>query len=480
MSGGLSELWERYTRTKPIDEVQEEAETSELARELGAWDLVVLGLGAMIGAGIFVALGQGVVLAGPAVSLAFVVAAVGCIFAALCYAELSSAIPASGMAYSYTFVTLGQLMAWLIAWNLIAEYMIGNVAVAAAWSDNLQQALTTVNIDLPAALQAAPGTAPGALFDLPAFLIVAAVTGLLAIGVRESATTNAVLTAVKVGALFLFIALAAVKADPGRFTDFAPRGAGGVLTAAGVVFFAFIGFDAVAAAAEETKDPQRDLPIGIIGSLVAVTILYVGVSLAFVGVGGSTGGAALATALGQAGYGEIWEVIMAFAAVAATTSVLLVFQLGIPRILMSLSRDQLLPEGLGEIHQRFATPFKLTLLTGLLTALGAALIPFGDALAFTSLATLFVFLVVSLAVLVLRRKRPDLERPFSVPAAPFVVLGAVVALGGMMISLGAKTWLYFGAWMGLGLVAYGLYGSKRGLMGPEEDVEVITEPIETE
>lgn len=446
-----------------MEDVQRDAEASELARELTALDLVVLGLGAMIGAGIFVALGEGVVLAGPAVAIAFVLAAIACIFAALCYAELSSALPASGMAYSYTYVSLGQLMAWLIAWNLVAEYMIGNVAVAAAWSDNLQAALTTVGLDLPAALQAAPGSAPGAVFDLPAFLIVVAVTGLLAIGVRESATTNAILTAIKVGALFLFIALAAPQVDTSAFEGFTSQGAGGIMAAAGIVFFAFIGFDAVAAAAEETKVPQRDLPWGIIGSLVAVTILYVAVSLAFVGVGGGAGGAALAEALVSAGYGEAWKVVMAFAAVAATTSVLLVFQLGIPRILMSLSRDGLLPEGLGEISERFATPVRLTLITGGLTAIGAALVPFGDALAFTSLATLFVFAVVSLAVLALRRRRPELERPFEVPWAPVIVILAVVSLGGLMVSLGLKPWLYFGVWMGLGLVIYGLYGATRGV-----------------
>ncbi len=467
-------FWERWTLRKPVEQVAEEAEASELKRELTAKDLVVLGLGAMIGAGIFVAVDQGAILAGPAVALAYVVAAVACIFAALCYAELSASVPASGMAYSYAFVSMGQLAAWIIAWNLIAEYMIGNVAVAVAWSDNLELALANLGVDIPTALTAAPGVVAGSVFDLPAFLVVAAVTILLSVGVRESATTNLVLTVFKVAVLFLFIALGAGEVSFDLITDdFAPEGAGGVMSAAAVVFFAFIGFDAVAAAAEETKNPQRALPIGIIGSLVGVTVLYAAVSLVFVGlvpVGSTPSGAALAEALGAVGYGGGVEILIAFGGVAATTTVLLVFQLGIPRILMALSRDGLLPGWLGKIHPRFATPARLTLITGGITALAAGLIPIGPAINFTSFATLFLYAVISVAVLVLRYQRPDLERPFEVKGAPVVVLLAVVGMGAMLVSLDLVTWLYWGVYMGAGLIIYGLYGGTRGLLaGDEED-----------
>jgi APA family basic amino acid/polyamine antiporter len=473
-----SSLWDRYSRRKSVEAVAQDAEDSDLERSLTAFDLVVLGLGAMIGAGIFVAVDQGAILAGPAVAVSYVVAALACIFAALCYAELSAAVPASGMAYSYAFVSLGQLGAWLIAWNLVAEYLVGNVAVAAAWSDNLELALSTIGIEIPKYLGAAPGTPvpPEAtytpIFDLPAFLIVAAVTVILAIGVRESATTNLVLTIFKIAVLFVFILLGAMKVDPSLITsDFAPEGVGGVMSASAVVFFAFIGFDAVAAAAEETKEPQRNLPIGIVGSLVGVTVIYLAVSLVFVGLvepGTTPSGAALAEALNAVGYGDAVTVLVAFGGVAATTTVLLVFQLGIPRILMALSRDRMLPGWLGKIHPRFATPARLTLLTGGLTAIGAGLIPIGNAISFTSLATLLVYAIISLAVLALRKHRPDLERPFEVPVAPLVVLGAVVGLGVMIVSLDVPTFLYWGIWMGVGLLLYGVYGARRGLAVEDE------------
>ncbi len=461
-------FWERWTVRKSVEQVAEEAESSQLERELSARDLVVLGLGAMIGAGIFVAVDAGAILAGPSVVLAYGVAAVACIFAALCYAELSASVPASGMAYSYAYVALGQLAAWVIAWNLLAEFMVGNMAVAAAWSDNMGAALATLGVSIPDALLAAPASEPGAIFNLPAFVVMLAITLLLTVGVRESAATNWVLTAFKVGVLFVFIALGAWRVDPGMITaDFAPDGAGGVMAASAVVFFAFIGFDAVAAAAEETKNPQRDLPIGIVGSLVGVTVLYAAVSLVYVGLvpaGESASGAALAVALEAVGYAPFWTVLIAFGGVAATTTVLLVFQLGIPRIAMALSRDGLLPGTLGRVHERFKTPARLTLITGVVTALGAGVIPMGEAIGFTNVATLFVYLVISVAVLVLRRTRPDLERPFQVPAAPFVVLGAVVGLGAMMVSLTVTTWLYWGVWMGAGLLLYGVYGASRGLL----------------
>ncbi|PSG98027.1 amino acid permease [Thermoplasmatales archaeon SW_10_69_26] len=475
-------LLERYLRRKSVEAVARDAEESNLERTLTAFDLVILGLGAMIGAGIFVAVDQGAILAGPAVAISYIVAATACIFAALCYAELSAAVPASGMAYSYAFVSLGQLAAWLIAWNLVAEYLVGNVAVAAAWSDNLELALQTIGIDIPQALTAAPGTSGldfTPIFDLPAFLIVSAITVLLAVGVRESATTNLVLTVFKIGVLFAFIALGALKADASLVTEnFVPNGASGVMSAAAVVFFAFIGFDAVAAAAEETKNPQRNLPIGIIGSLVGAALIYVAVSLVFVALvppGTTPSGAALAEALRAVGYGDFVTILVAFGGVAATTTVLLVFQLGIPRILMALSRDNMMPGWLGKIHPRFATPARLTLLTGAVTAIGAGLIPIADAITFTSLATLFVYLVISLAVLALRNVRPDLDRPFEVPVAPLVVLGAVVGLGALIVSLNVPTFLQWGAWMGVGLILYGLYGARRGLAA---DDEAETPPVD--
>ncbi len=464
-------FWQRWTVRKSVEQVAEEARDSELKRDLNAWDLIVLGFGAMIGAGIFVAVDAGAILAGPAVVLAYIIAAIACIFAALCYAELAASVPASGMAYSYAFVAMGQLAAWVIAWNLIAEFMVGNMAVASAWSDNLAAALAQFGLVIPEAWMSAPGEVEGAIFNLPAFLIMITLTLILTVGVRESAATNWVLTAFKVGVLFLFIALGAWRLDPSMITaDFAPAGAGGIMAASAVVFFAFIGFDAVAAAAEETKNPARNLPIGIVGSLIGVTVVYALVSLVYVGLvptGRVADGAALAWALEAVGYGPFWTVLIALGGVAATTTVLLVFQLGIPRIALALSRDGLLPEGLGGIHERFKTPARLTLITGFITALGAGVIPMVDAIEFTVLATLFVYLVISVAVLVLRRTRPDLERPFKVPFAPFVVLGAVLVLGALMVRVNWMIWLYWGAWMGLGLILYGVYGANRGLLAKD-------------
>ena len=488
----MATRWSRYTRRKTIEALRAEAEGSRLERRLSWWHLVALGVGAMIGAGIFTIVGRAVATTGPAVSLSYGLAGLACIFAALCYAELASSIPAAGSAYSYTYATLGELAAWIIAWNLVAEYMVGNIGVAIAWSNNLEVALSTIGIEIPTRLTAATGTAlttaagepVTALFDLPAFLIVLAVTCVLAVGIRASNATNLVLTSFKLGALFLFIALGSMRADPANWAPFAPGGAAGVFTGAAIVFFAFIGFDTVSAAAEEAKRPRRDLPIGIIGSLVLTALIYVVVSLVLAGMvpaGQVDQDAALARAFTSAGYGRPHVLLIAAGAVAATTSVLLVFQLGIARILMHASRDGLIPPGLARIHPRFRTPARLTLLGGTLTALGAATVPFGDAIDFTNLSTLFVFVVVSVAVLVLRRQAPRLERPFRVPAAPLVVGLAVLTLGALMAFIGPLIWLYFGVWTGLGLVVYALWGSTRSRLGaggapPPEMVLEIDEP----
>lgn len=464
--------WARYTRRKLVADVAREAAASDLKRELTAKDLVLIGVGGMIGAGIFTVVGRTAMLAGPGVSISYGIAGLACVFAALCYAELAAAVPAAGAAYSYTYVTMGRLAAWIIAWNLVAEFMVGNMGVAIAWGDNLEAALNIVGIEIPARLSASPGTlvdGVSAWFDLPAFLIVMAVTVIIAVGIEASNATNILLSSLKLGALFLFIALGALKVDPANWSDFVPNGSGAVLGAAAIAFFAYIGFDAVSAAAEEAKDPQRDLPIGIIGSLLVTTVVYVAVILVLVGIvpfDEVDQGAALVDAFTVAGYSGL-DIVVAFGAVAATTSVILVFQLGIARILLGTARDRLIPGGLARIHPKYRTPARLTVIGGVLTALGAGLVPFGNAIDFTSLSTLFLFIVVSVAVLFLRRLEPDLPRPFRVPAAPFVVAAAVLSFGFLMFQLGFDIWMYFVAWNGIGLVLFGVYGAHRREAGAD-------------
>ncbi|MGQ0535833.1 MAG: amino acid permease [Methanobacteriota archaeon] len=461
MARTLAHAW---TRKKAVSDLLYAASASRLKRRLGALDLTLLGIGGMIGAGIFTTIGDATSRVGPAIALSFVLAGITCILVALCYAELASALPTAGSSYSYTYASLGEGFAWLVAWNLAAAFLVTNTAVAISWSENFLGILESTGLALPAALSGTPGIDPGALFNLPAFLIMMLLTGLLVVGVRESATVNNLLVAVKVSVLFLFLALGAPEADLRNFSPFVPEGYGPVLRSAGIVFFAFLGFEAIATTAEEVKDPGRNMQRGILASLLVTTVIYLATALVLVGIlpyeSLANVGDSLARALDSTGHGVAGGVIR-LGAIAATTSVILVYSMGLPRLLYGLSRDGLLPEAVGRVHPRFGTPVRLTLGAGTAAALLAALVPLGTAVDFTNIGTLFSFAVVSLAVLALRIVEPHLPRPFRVPLSPFVPLAAAAACLLLMTSFPGGIWLSFLLWTALGVVVYVLYGARR-------------------
>lgn len=466
---GDEESWrERYFVRKPLGPLQEEVARSALKRSLTAFDLTLLGVGGTIGAGIFVVIGQASTEAGPAITVSFLVAGLVSLLAGLAYAEMAAMAPAAGSAYTYAYLSVGELLGWLVAWNLVIEYMVGNTAVAIGWSAGAANLLEAAGLALPSYLLATPSA--GGIMNLPAALIVLAITALLIRGTKESAETNWVLVGVKVAILFVFLALAAPDVDTELWEPYAPFGVGGIFTGAALVFFAFIGFDAVSTAAEETKNPQRDIPRALFASLAITTAIYVAVAAVITGIvpyGDLGVGDPLATGLetiGRSGYARIMDV----GAIFATTSVLLVFQLGMPRIFFSLARDGLLPKRLTAVHPRYGTPHLVTLVTGLLTATMAALFPMDAMVALTNISTLFAFLVVLVGVIAMRRAHPDARRPFRAPLMPWAALLGVAICVALMGSLGAITWLRFAGWMGLGLAVYGFYGARNSALRRRE------------
>jgi APA family basic amino acid/polyamine antiporter len=452
-----------------------------LRRTLSAFDLTMLGVGAIIGTGIFVLTGTAAAnQAGPAIMLSYLAAGLACAFAALCYAEFASMIPIAGSAYTYAYATLGELVAWMIGWDLILEYAVGSMTVAIGWSGYMQKLLSGVGIHLPVWMTAAPGSAPGTIINLPAVLIVLAIMTLLVIGVRESARANAVMVAIKGAAILFFIAAGATYVRPENWSPFAPYGWPGIMAAAAVVFFAYIGFDAVSTTAEEAKNPQRDLPIGIIASLIVCTVLYLAVAAVLSGIVPVTEYRSLAEALpgvpaaapeevtrflnapvafSLSLIGQDWAAYLVSAgAVAGITSVLLVMLMSQPRIFFAMSRDHLLPAGVSKVHPRFGTPYITTIITCVVVALVAGVTQIQVVGEMTSIGTLFAFVVVCAAVLVLRVKRPEARRPFKVPFGPvFPVLGILSCLY-LMLSLPVITWIRFLGWLNIGMVIYWFYG----------------------
>src|SRR5215212_4708992 len=436
----------------------------ELKRSVSAVQLTAMGIGAIIGTGIFVVIGKGAGIAGAGVILSFVLAAIACTFSALSYAELASSIPVSGSAYTYSYATMGELVAWIIGWDLILEYGVSVAAVAVGWGGNFNEFLENAfGYALPAAISAPPGD--GGVFNLPAVIIVLAITWLLVLGVRESAQANFVMVIIKLAVLVFFIAAAATAINADNFTPFAPAGAGGVVSAAAIIFFAYIGFDAVSTGSEEAQNPKKDLPLAIIGSLVIATVFYILASLAAVGLlpaaqlGESD--APLAQAL-DAGAGLNWAAaVLAAGAVVAITSVMLVILYGQTRIFFAMCRDGLLPERLASVHPRYGTPAKLTIGLGLLIAILAAVVPLSEIVKLVNIGTLFAFVLVNVGVIVLRYTRPDMPRSFKVPLAPVLpILGIAFAVF-LMVDLPLSTWVRFAIWLAIGLVIYGLYGYRN-------------------
>ena len=496
-------------RRKSVTDLQTEALTDQsLKRALGALNLTMLGIGAIIGTGIFVLTGTVAALnAGPAVVLSFALAGIASIFAALCYSEFASLVPMAGSAYTYGYATLGELIAWIIGWDLVLEYALGAVTVAIGWSGYVVSFLHDVGVDIPAVLSAARGTvlietADGwkavsdallqsisaggvdpntlphvtAIFNLPAVIIIGLVTTLLVIGIKESANFNNVIVFVKVAVVLLFIIFAAHAVDPANWHPFIPSqtvkdgvpvagefGWSGVFTGAAIVFFAYIGFDAVSTAAQEAKNPQKDMPIGIIGSLLICTVLYIVVS------GIATGVMSykelnvpdpIAVVADRAGLGWM-STLIKLGAIAGLSSVILVMLLGQSRVFYSMSRDGLLPPFINKVHPKFKTPYLTSIVTGVVVAFFAAILPIRDAASLVSIGTLLAFVIVAVGILVLRVREPGLPRVFKTPWVWFVAPAGALSAGYLMLSLPPVTWERLGLWFALGMIVYFAYGVRK-------------------
>lgn len=449
-------------RIRAVESLGGADESHSLKRTLGALDLTLLGIGCIIGTGVFVLTGVAAAkYAGPGLMASFALAGLACAFAALVYAELAAMVPVSGSAYTYTYATMGEALAWLVGWNLVLEYAVSAGAVAAGWSGYFTGILGQLGVALPHALTNVP--AAGGVIDLPAAVIAITITGLLVIGVRHGARFNAALVFIKLFAILLFLILAAPKVNVDLWTPFAPFGWQGIATGAAIIFFAYIGFDAVATAAEETHNPQRNLPIGIIASLVICTLIYLAVAAVLTGVAPYAElnvKEPVAYALRLIGY-DFGAALVAAGALAGITTVLLVLIFGQARIFFVMGRDKLLPHWFAVVHPRFGTPHIATLLTGGLVAFVAAFFPLGVIAELSNIGTLFAFVAVSIGVMILRRARPDIARPFRTPALWFVGPAAVLSCGYLMVSLPAATWVRFGVWTLVGMLFYGVYGYWR-------------------
>jgi len=489
-------------RVKSLDAILATAEKKSLHRSLGPFQLTMLGIGAIIGTGIFVLTAEAAQKAGPGMMAAFVIAGFVCAVAALCYAEMAAMVPVSGSAYTYSYAVMGELLAWMVGWALILEYAIAAGAVSVGWSGYVVGLVQNAfHMHIPLTLVRGP--LDGGLVNLPAAGIALVVTALLVVGTKESATVNALLVSIKVAALTLFVALAMPVIKMTNFTPFAPLGFGGISAAAASIFFAYVGFDAVSTAAEETKNPQRNMPIGLIGSLGICTIFYLLVAAGVIGTVGaqpvlSPAGSglrpgspeltaacqaigdakvvcskeALAWTLRTIGWSKVGNLI-GLAAGLALPSVILMMMYGQTRIFFVMSRDGLLPEGLSKVHPKFHTPHVITIITGIFVALFSAFFPVGVLADVSNSGTLFAFAMVAIAVLVLRRTDPSRVRPFRTPAVAIVAPLAAIGCIYLFFSLSKETQMLFFGWAAIGLVVYFLYGYRksnvaRGLTGVPE------------
>jgi len=492
----MAGVFRQLFRTKNLDAILHEGEVPEhqLKRVLGWFDVVMLGIGAIIGAGIFATIGTAAAGdiarpgAGPALILSFVVTAIACGFAALCYAEFAAMVPISGSAYTYSYATLGELVAWIIGWDLIIEYAVGNVAVAISWANYFKTFVAGFGIFIPDWLSTdyrtaakIPGlfeTAPHVLgipiiFNLPAVSIVALITIVLVLGIRGSARTNTAMVITKLVVLGFFIVIGLKYVKPENWTPFAPNGWAGIQAGAAIVFFAYIGFDAVSTVAEEVRNPKRDLPIGIIGSLVVCTVIYIVVAAVFTGIIpysalvktlATSQAEPLTLALQYANierWGDLFVGIVAFGSVVAHTAVLLVFQLGQPRIFFSMARDGLLPKSFARVHPKYRTPYVTTILTGLAVGITSMFTSIDEMVDLTNIGTLFAFVLVCVGILVLRKRDPNRPRAFRTPLVPLVPILGILSCLYLMLGLPWVTWVRFAGWLLVGLVVYVVFGYKK-------------------
>ncbi|KHJ38553.1 putative amino acid permease YhdG [Pedobacter glucosidilyticus] len=473
---------------KPLDVLlAEAADTGEgsLKRTLSSFNLVALGIGAIIGAGLFSLTGIAAAEnAGPAVTLSFVLAAVACGFAGLCYAEFASMIPVAGSAYTYSYATMGEFMAWIIGWDLVLEYALGAATVSVSWSRYLLEFLHKYNLDLPHKLIVSPfetlklgdGTViEGGYINLPAIFIVCMLSLVLMRGTKESATMNNVLVIVKVAVVLMFITLGWSHINPDNYTPYIPENTGiyeqfgftGIATGAAVVFFAFIGFDAVSTAAQEAKNPQKGMPIGILGSLIVCTILYVlfaHVMTGLVNYKDFAGDAKpAATAFAVTGYSFLQDGLI-IAILAGYTSVILVMLMGQSRVFYTMSKDGLLPKFFSSIHTKFNTPWKTNLFFMGFVSIFAGFVPVSDLGHMVSIGTLFAFVLVCVGVLVMRKSSPDLPRPFRTPWVPFVPIAGILVCVYLMYSLPGESWIRLAIWMALGVIIYFTYSKKHSVV----------------
>ena len=494
---------------KSIDKLISESETpgQRLQKTLGPWSLTALGIGAIIGSGIFVLTGtaaageyfqapsilhaqvldliwnflhhggasqvlmHGRPPAGPSIALSFFLVAIACCFAGLCYAELASMIPIAGSAYTYSYATLGEIFAWIIGWDLILEYVVSNIVVAIGFGAYTKAQLASFGINLSDRWSTPvweTGHWTGSYFNIPAFLIVFILTVLLVRGVRESAEANNVMVAIKIGAILIFLVVGGALVSPANWKPFAPSGFGGIVTGGAIVFFTYIGFDSVSTAAEESRNPQRDLPIGIIGSLIICTLLYVGVSVVLLGmmkyttfISGDAAQAPVAYALEHLGASRFSRSVIVVGALMGMISSLLVYQYGQARIWYAMSRDRLFPKLFSKVHPKFKTPHISTWIAGFAVGIPAGIFAISDAADLSNIGTLFAFVLVSLGVILLRRRQPSRPRGFRVPLVPWFPLISIILCGGLMTGLTVITWVRFIVWLALGLAIYFFYSRHR-------------------
>jgi APA family basic amino acid/polyamine antiporter len=490
-----------FFRVKRLDSIlaEERDNPNKLKRALGAFDLIMLGIGAIIGAGIFATIGTAAAGdlarpgAGPSLIVSFVITGIACGFAALCYAEFASMVPISGSAYTYSYATLGEVVAWIIGWDLIIEYAVGNVAVAISWANYFKTFVSGFGIIIPDWISTdlvTAGKIPGLLnsaphifgvpivFNILSLGIIMLITIILVIGIKESARTNTVMVLIKLVVLTIFIFVGFHYVKPANWTPFALNGWAGIQAGAAIVFFAYIGFDAVSTVAEEVKNPKRDLPIGIIGSLIICTIFYIIVAAVFTGIIpyrdlvktlSTSQAEPLTLAIQYANiqtWGNFFVGVIAFGSVIAHTAVLLVFQMGQPRIFFSMSRDGLLPKSFSKVHPKFRTPYIPTILTGVAVGVTSMFTSIDEMVDLTNIGTLFAFILVCIGIMILRKKDPLRERSFRTPFVPLVPILGIISCLYLMLGLPWITWIRFGGWLLIGLVIYILYGRYKSRLNP--------------